>query len=285
MPTECETTGETIFTSPLGRRFLLRDEEDACTRCVHPHAGGKVVHMTTSAGVDLHFYFDPICPFAWITSKWVRRVAAQRSYTVDWRFISLRLVNANVDYAAQFPADYEAMHIAGLQLLRVAARTRAEFGREAVGRYYEQLGRCMWEGSKPVGGAQAATAESLASVLASAELPDNLAVAVTEAQWDAEIGAETDEALSLTGKDVGTPILHFSPPDGTAFFGPVISRLPSDADALRLWDHVVALSEFPGFAELKRSLRERIQLPAFGVPADKAPVQEDWHGGSRRLKK
>jgi 2-hydroxychromene-2-carboxylate isomerase len=232
---------------------------------------------------DLHFYFDPICPFAWITSKWVRRVAAQRSYSVEWRFISLRLVNAGMDYAAQFPADYEAGHRSGLHLLRVAARVRAEHGQEAVGRYYEQLGNHMWEGSSPVPGPSAATAESLAAVLASCDLPAGLADALGEEQWDAEIGAETDEALSLTGKDVGTPILHFSLPDGTAFFGPVISRMPSDEDALRLWDHVVGLASFPGFAELKRSLRERIQLPAFGVPAE--VVQEDWHGGSRRLKK
>ena len=118
-------------------------------------------------------------------------------------------------------------------------------------------------------------------MLASADLPVGLADALGEEQWDAEIGAETDEALALTGKDVGTPILHFSPPDGTALFGPVISRLPSDEEALELWDHVIALSQFPGFSELKRSLRERIQLPAFGVPADQAGVQEDWHGGSR----
>jgi hypothetical protein len=99
------------------------------------------------------------------------------------------------------------------------------------------------------------------------------------------IRAETDEALSLAGKDVGTPILHFRPPEGVAFFGPVISRLPDDAEAGELWDHVVALAGFPGFAELKRSLRERPQLPAFGVRPGEAGIQEDWHGGSRRLKR
>ena len=82
---------------------------------------------------DLHFYFDPVCPFAWMTSKWVRMVAAQRDYSVDWRFISLRIVNAKVDYEAHFPEDYEDGHTAGLRLLRVAARARAEHGRDAVG--------------------------------------------------------------------------------------------------------------------------------------------------------
>ncbi len=89
----------------------------------------------------------------------------------------------------------------------------------------------------------------------------------------------------MTGKDVGTPILHFRPPDGAAFFGPVISRLPSTADALVLWDHVVGLAAFPGFSELKRSLRELPQLRAFGISEAEAGAVEDWHGGSRRLKK
>jgi hypothetical protein len=96
--------------------------------------------------------------------------------------------------------------------------------------------------------------------------------------------AETDQALALTGKDVGTPIIHFAPPDGTAFFGPVISRLPSDQDAARLWDHVVGLASFPGFAELKRSLRERPQLSSIGVKPGQSGIQEGWHSGSRRLK-
>jgi hypothetical protein len=116
-------------------------------------------------------------------------------------------------------------------------------------------------------------------------LPAGLASALDDASWDGKLRAETDEALALTGKDVGTPIIHFGPPRGTAFFGPVISRLPSDQEATRLWDHVVGLASFPGFAELKRSLRERPQLRSFGVNPGETGIQEDWHGGSRRLKK
>jgi hypothetical protein len=70
-----------------------------------------------------------------------------------------------------------------------------------------------------------------------------------------------------------------------AFFGPVISRLPSDEQAVELWEHVIGLTRFPGFAELKRSLREQPQLRSFGVAEGEVGVQEDWHGGSRRLKK
>jgi hypothetical protein len=109
--------------------------------------------------------------------------------------------------------------------------------------------------------------------------------ALDDTGFDNDIRAETEEALTLTGRDVGTPILHFQPPTGTAFFGPVISRLPSPDDAAALWDHVVGLASFPGFAELKRSLRERPQLASFGVDTESVGKEEDWHGGSRRLKK
>lgn len=238
---------------------------------------------------ELNFYFDPVCPFAWMTSKWVRQVARQRAYDVDWRFISLRLLNAHVDYATHFPPEYDASHTAGLRLLRLAAAVRAKHGREAVGPLYEALGEQNFE-SGPVedtASARAAhgTRSAASTALSRAGLPVDLADAVDDSQWDAEIQRETDEALSLTGKDVGTPILHFRPPEGVAFFGPVISRLPSDEEAVELWDHVVGLAAFPGFAELKRSLREMPQLPSFGVEAGETGKEQDWHGGSRRLKK
>lgn len=246
--------------------------------------------MTTVERVsdaDLHFYFDPVCPFAWMTSKWVRVVTAQRELTVDWRFISLRLVNASVDYDTHFPPDYEAGHTAGLRLLRVAARTRAEHGRQAVGGLYEALGAHIFDVPRDAApaAAQRGTRSWLEPVLAGAGLPADLAGALDDEALDAVVQDETDEALRLTGKDVGTPILHFRPPQGVAFFGPVISRLPSPEDAVRLWDHVVGLAGFPGFAELKRSLREVPQLRAFGVDDGTIGAQEDWHGGSRRLKK
>jgi Mycothiol-dependent nitroreductase Rv2466c len=236
---------------------------------------------------DINFYFDPLCPFAWMTSKWVRKVAARRAYTVDWRFISLRMLNAGVDYDSHFPAGYEAGHTAGLRLLRVAARVRAESGRGAVGPLYEAIGARAFDSPAAAGLApeERGSREFAGSALEDAGLPRALADALDDVGWDGELRAETDEALALTGKDVGTPIIHFGPPDGTAFFGPVISRLPGDEDAVRLWDHVVGLASFPGFAELKRSLRERPQLRSFGVEPDETGITEDWHGGSRRLKK
>ncbi|MHA6626061.1 mycothiol-dependent nitroreductase Rv2466c family protein [Pseudonocardia sichuanensis] len=243
------------------------------------------------ADADIHFYFDPVCPFAWMTSKWVRKVAERRDYRVDWRFISLRLLNSHIDYDAHFPPEYEAGHTAGLRLLRMAARTREEHGREAVARLYAGLGDRIFERERDRTRDETAvrerrgTREFVAPVLADLGLPIALADALDDPAWDAVVQAETDEALALTGKDVGTPILHFEPPEGVAFFGPVISRLPDDEQALELWDHVIALARFPGFAEMKRSLRERVQLRALGGGEDEVGKQEDWHGGSRRQKR
>ncbi|MGT2464301.1 mycothiol-dependent nitroreductase Rv2466c family protein [Sinomonas atrocyanea] len=239
------------------------------------------------AGPDIDYYFDPVCPFAWLTSKWVRSVARQRGYTVNWRFISLRMLNAHIDYESQFPPGYEAGHTSGLRLLRVAARARAEHGAAVVGPLYEAIGAQVFdaEDSEGLDPAERGSRAFVEPLLAEAGLPVDLAEALEDTGWDAELRAETDRALSLTGKDVGTPIVHFRPPEGTAFFGPVISRLPAEADAVLLWDHVVGLASFPGFAELKRSLRERPQLRSFGVAPGEAGMEEDWHGGSRRLKR
>ncbi len=243
--------------------------------------------MSADPPADLHFYFDPVCPFAWMTSKWVRTVAAQRDYAVEWRFISLRLLNAHIDYDSHFPPEYEAGHTAGLRLLRMVARARSEHGREAVGRLYAALGTRIFDSERtgPGDAERRGTREFVEPVLREAGFPADLAEALDDPWWDHELRAETDEALALTGRDVGTPILHFEPPGGVSFFGPVISRLPGEEDAVALWDHVVGLARFPGFAELKRSLRERPQLPAMGVPSGAAGKTEDWHGGSRRQKK
>jgi len=233
---------------------------------------------------DINFYFDPVCPFAWMTSKWVRLVVAQRDYTVDWRFISLRMVNSAVDYDSHFPPNYEDGHTAGLRLLRVAAQVRAEYGRDAVGPLYEAIGAEIFE-TAPHPSMDRGSRAFLEPILARIGLPATLKDALDDTSLDSELRRETDEALGLTGKDVGTPIIQFKPPKGVAFFGPVISRLPDEAEALRLWDNVLGLASFPGFAELKRSLRERPQLRSFGVEADHVGVEEDWHGGSRRTKK
>ena len=230
---------------------------------------------------DIEFFWDPVCPFAWITSRWVAKVSAQTGYQVDWRFISLRLLNKHKDYATEFPPDYEHGHTAGRRMLRVAAKVRAELGREPMGPLYEGYGRAYWDQEKGSGmRKRLGTVAHIADVLQAVGLPREFASAADESQWDAELEAETELALSRTGRDVGTPIITFEPPDGPSFFGPVISRIPSDDEAVPLWEAVLTLAKFPGFAELKRSLREAPQLRILGTLAT-TPQQEDWQGGHR----
>ncbi len=241
---------------------------------------------TNDTDYDIYFYWDPVCPFAWITSRWVNQVVAQRDYKVDWRFISLRLINKDVDYNAHFPPEYLDGHTAGLRLLRVAAKVRADHGRDAIGALYTAFGESIFDVApeaeirKIMG-----TPEHVSPILEALGLPAHLVDALDDESWDELLDAETDEARDKTGKDVGTPIIHYNPPAGPALFGPVISRLPSDEDALQLWDHVVGLATFPSFTELKRSLRELPALRALGADPDalnEPGKVEDWHGGSRR---
>ncbi len=258
------------------------NETHECDGSAHMVSPGsdEVAGPRSATRDQVNFYFDPVCPFAWLTSKWVRRVADLRGFTVDWRFISLWMVNSAVDYDARFPAGYATGHVTGLKLLRVAAAARTQHGNDAVARLYEAYGTNIFD--RPAGAAGddlRGTPAFVEPVLADAGLPRSLAAALDDDSYDEQIRADTDEALGLTGRDVGTPIIHFDPPTGVAFFGPVISRVPSDEDALRLWDHVVGLARFPGFSELKRSLRER---PQFVTAGDQVGPEEDWHRGSRR---
>ncbi len=213
--------------------------------------------MTEQA--DVEFFWDPVCPWAWITSRWVAEVAKLRSLDVDWRFISLRLLNKDKNYETDFGEGYIAGHGSGLKLLRVAAAVREAEGRGRMGELYTTFGGDIhvhrrrkemtdhWEAGFP-------------DYLASVGLAD-YAAAANDERWDAVLQAETDDALSRTGKDVGTPIISFNQ-GGTSysFFGPVISRVPRGDEALRLWDAVWEIATFPGLAELKRSLREPPQL-------------------------
>ncbi len=233
-----------------------------------PAARAVAAEVTVST-VDDHvdFFFDPVCPFAWVTSRWVEQVANQRPLDVQWRFIALRKVNAERDYDTDFPPGYDGFHTAGLRLLRVAAAVRDVAGNDAVGALYTAFGAALWDQPPEPGSllrSDAGTREQAAAALADAGLDTSLADAVDDESFDELIGAETQLALQRAGKDVGTPILTFGPPDGPSFFGPVISRLPTDADALCLWDAVVTIARFDSFSELKRSLRELPALAAFG---------------------
>jgi hypothetical protein len=206
---------------------------------------------------DLEFFWDPVCPWAWITSRWVVNVTAERPLSVDWKFICLRMVNDSKDYETDFPPAYQRGHMRGLELLRVAAAVRESAGPEAMLPLYSAYGRIIHvEGSPTVFDDRA----GVEGVLAELGHPVSLADAAYDTAHDEVVQAETDEALARCGGNIGTPVLSFAPPDGPSFFGPVINRAPVGADAVELWDAVWALGSNPHFSELKRSLRGRPQF-------------------------
>ena len=236
----------------------------------------------SDSNYDIEFFWDPVCPFAWITSRWVDKVAAQTDYKVDWRFISLRLLNKDKDYATEFPPEYEHGHTAGLRMLRVAAAVRQDLGREPLGAIVKAYGESYWDKAQGSGMREHLSSTAHATeVLTAAGVSPDYASALDDTSWDELLDAETELALSRTGRDVGTPIITFQPPDGLSFFGPVISRVPADEDAVPLWNAVTTLAAFPGFAEMKRSMREVPQLSVLGGLTEN-PEQEDWQGGHRR---
>ena len=100
------------------------------------------------AMADVRYWFDPVCPFCWITSRWMTQVAELRSMTVDWRFISLRIINDDKDYTTHFPPHYERSHTGGLRLLRVCAAARERHGSGVVGELYGAYGAVSWEGGR-----------------------------------------------------------------------------------------------------------------------------------------
>lgn len=217
--------------------------------------------MTSSA--DLEFFFDPICPFAWVTSRWVTEVAATRGLDVQWRFIALAIVNEDTDYS-KFPPAYPSLHGLGRRLLRVAAAAREVGGNDAVAALYSAAGQRMHVEamSFAVFGGEPIPESLVAEVVAAAGLDPALAAAADDERHDALLREETELAFSRTGRDVGTPILTFDPGTETeaSLFGPVISKAPKGAASLELWDAVVTLARTPGFAELKRSLRDPLDF-------------------------
>ncbi|MEN9803962.1 MAG: hypothetical protein RIS41_809 [Actinomycetota bacterium] len=209
---------------------------------------------------DLDFFFDPVCPWAWITSRWVVEVQSQRSYDVRWRPISLKVLNRD-NTADWYTDQYKRWHAMGHEALRVALRLDDEFGpkggNDAVGRLYTAIGN---EGH--VKGRRddfaASTEAFVGECLENAGLDRHFVESAFDTSFDARIEESTELALSRTGRDVGTPILTFRPgqPNEGSFFGPVIARIPRGDEALRLWDAVEVLATTPGVSELKRSLRD-----------------------------
>jgi 2-hydroxychromene-2-carboxylate isomerase len=203
-----------------------------------------VNNASAAARNKADFWFDPLCPFAWITSRWIGEVEGVRDIETEWHVMSLAVLNEGRDLE---PAYRESMDNAWGPV-RVIIAAQQEHGQEAVKALYDAMGSLIHERGEND------RSVVITKALAECGLPASLAEAATTDAFDEQLRASHGEGISLVGQDVGTPVVAFN---GTAFFGPVLTRIPRGEEAGKLWDATTAIASYPHFFELKRSRTER----------------------------
>jgi 2-hydroxychromene-2-carboxylate isomerase len=198
--------------------------------------------MTTpETPTPVDFWFDPSCPWAWMTSRWVDEVAGLRNLDITWHQMSLAVLNEDRDDLSDF---YRAFLPRALRYTRLVAAVTELHGQQAVKPLYDALGTRIHLGQRK--DVEAVIVESLAEI----DLPASLAQYADTDEFDVQMRASHFDGINRVGADVGTPVIAVG---GHAFFGPVISPAPKGDEAAALWDGVVAVSSYEGFFELKRS--------------------------------
>lgn len=197
--------------------------------------------MSERTTVD--FWFDPVCPWAWMTSRWMLEVEQVRDVRVRWNVMSLSVLNEHAD----LPEDYRALMDRAWLPVRVVTAARLAHGEDVVGPLYTAIGTRLHPGGEQ--DHRAAVAGALEEVGLPAQL---IEAGDTDAHDDA-LRASHEDGISRVGQDVGTPVIAV---EGTAFFGPVVTPAPKGDAAGRLWDGVLAVARTPGFYELKRTRDE-----------------------------
>ncbi len=197
---------------------------------------------------DVRFFFDPVCPWTWVTSRWLVAAADQRDLHIHWRPYSL-LVKGGEDIPAQYRGPAEASHRALRVIVSLAEQGEQADG--AIAAFYTELGFRTFGADGGGDGGADGDGPNLAAVLEAAGLDPALAAAGDDTGHDAAIRASMDEAHALAGSGTGSPILALDGHDH-GFFGPVLTAVPQGEAAGRLWDHYVGLVAIPQFHELKR---------------------------------
>jgi protein-disulfide isomerase-like protein with CxxC motif len=209
--------------------------------------------MTTQpdAKQDVQFWFDPVCPWAWITSRWILEVEKVRPIRPDWRIMSLAYLNITQHEGKDLSPEYLERMGRAWGPVRVCAAAAQHSGPEILGPLYTAIGtRFHNEGRRQDPGV-------LTEAVTEVGLPASIADAATSAEFDDVIKASHHEAFDEVGLDVGTPVVRIR---GRALFGPVITPAPKSEAAGRLWDGLSLVAEADGFFELKRT---RDRKPSF----------------------
>ena len=204
--------------------------------------------MTPQELIRVDFWFDPICPWAWITSRWMLEVQKVRPVTTVWHVMSLSVLNEDKEGLSE---RYRESMRTAWGPVRVLIAAEQAHGPQVLLPLYTALGTRFHHEKAP------RDAETITSALAEAGLPAELAAAMDSTEYDAAVRASHAEGIERVGHDVGTPIITVQ---GMSVFGPVVSPIPRGEAAGRLWDGVFLLAGVDGFFELKRS---RTRHPIF----------------------
>jgi len=187
------------------------------------------------------FWFDPRCPWAWITSRWILEVEKLRPIEVRWHVMSLAVLNEGRDEVSE---DYRKFMKEAWGPVRVCIAAQEKYGPEVLGKLYTELGTRYHNQKAP------RTRETIEDALEAAGLDRALADAADTDTYDTVLRASHADGIERVGYEVGTPVISV---EGESFFGPVVTPIPRGEAAAKLWDGVRLVAETDGFYEIKRS--------------------------------